>query len=116
MSGEPRLRDRDWTHAVYEREMRIKILRHKLRPLVTEDKRGLTFVEERLVSSASILVVSLWEREREFAIAQPAIPISKDYLPMLRELKSVLNQLGLSLDQARRDEASDFDLASVLAS
>ena len=112
MSGEPRLRDRDWTHTVYDREMRLKILKHKLRPLVTEDKRGLSVIEERLVNSASILIVSLWEREHAFAIAQPAIPISKDYLPLLRELKNVLSQLGLNLDQEAKKK--DFDLSGML--
>jgi hypothetical protein len=94
--------------------MRLKILQHKLALLVHEDKRSLTLIEERLVHSAAILILCLWERERAFAIAQPSEPISKDYLPLLRELKQVLNQLGLSLDQARKDQASGLDLSGIL--
>ena len=52
--------------------MRIKILVHKFEPLVTDDKRSLNLIEERLVNSASVLAVSLYEREQEFARAQPA--------------------------------------------
>lgn len=111
------MRDRSWTHEAYDRPMRLRILHHKLTALVTRDSRPLSLVEERLIHSAAVLIVSLWEYEREFATAQPAVPISRNYLPTLKELKQVLNQLGLPENgkKPHGKEKDDFDLASLLA-
>ena len=116
MSKEPRLRERDWKHETYPREKRLRILRHKITPLITEDKRNLTLVEDRMIYSAAVVIVSLWERENAFAIAQPMEPIAPDYLPLMRELKSVLGQLGLNLENGKRKGGESFDLGSLLAS
>lgn len=114
MAKEPRLRERDWKHETYPREKRLRILRHKITPLVTEDKRALSLVEDRMIYSAAVLFVSLWEREKQFAIAQPMEPIAQDYLPLMRELKSVLGQLGLSLENNGK-KGESFDLGSMLS-
>ena len=114
MAKEPRLRERDWKHETYAREKRLRILRHKITPLVTEDKRSLSLVEDRMIYSASVLIVSLFEKEKAFA-AEPSEDLSKDYLPMAKELRSVLGQLGLSLN-GRKKEGGEFDLGSLLSS
>lgn len=107
------LHTKQWKHVVYDKPMKLKILKAKLSKLVKDRDGDLSVVDIALVDSAALLILTVYQHEQEFVLLDLEKP-DKGYLSATNALRSTLEKLKLF--QRRENESKDApgDLADII--
>ena len=107
------LHKKNWKHPNYDREMRLKIISAKLVQEVTAGSRKATVVEDSLIQSAALLILTTFQMEQDFLIQDGSTPDSK-YLSTVNCLRATLDKLKVFPAAPPRKGNGDDPLASII--
>ena len=114
MTRHDALHMKNWKYDGYDKEMRLKIISAKLRFMLQENGRSLSIVEETLISSAALLILTTFRMEQDFMLQDVSGPDQK-YLPSLNALRATLEKLKAFAPPGQKaGDQGGLDLAGII--
>jgi hypothetical protein len=108
------LHRKNWKHETYDKQMRVKIISAKLRFMLEGNGRTLSIVEETLISSAALLILTTYQYEMDFILQDGSEPNPK-YLSSTNCLRATLDKLkAFAPAEQKPGETGGLDLAAII--
>ena len=107
------LHNKNWKYEGYDKGMRLKIINAKLKHSLGENGRTLSIVEETLISSAALLILTTFRMEQDFILQDGSGPDSR-YLPSVNALRATLDKLKAFAPEKKAGEKGGLDLAAII--